>query len=734
MWQRSARIVTPGSGLGILRRDDASKYAQPVPLAHLEPGLRARLEGGDLLTVSKTNRLSTVHRRVPMDYVAVRRVDAAGRSVGELLVLGLFTSQAYMEQAGRIPLLRRKLRRIVESEDLIEGSHDYKTAVSIFESFPKDELFAADVEELRRQVRALVDLQERRGVWLLHRRDLHGRSVSLLVAMPRDRFSAALRHRLQDLFRERFGGTNVDYHLSLGDTDPAQLHFMVHVPEGEIPDVSFVELEREVVALTRTWDDRLREHLAARHGERRGLWLDEALTGAEVEASGAQLPLAGSIRCDVCVVGGGYTGLWTALRLKELEPALDVVVLEADLCGSGASGRNGGFALSWWAKLRTLLKLCGEEEALRLGRAAEAAVAEIGRFCDDHGIDARYRAGGWLWAATTPFQIGNWEATVAACEGHGIDVFTRVSAAEMAARTGSPVHLGGVWERTAATVQPALLARGLLRVARGRGVRVFERSAVTRVGERVPVVETKRGTVTATTVVLAINAWAAALPELRRAILPMSSDMIATAPMPERLAAIGWTGGEAISDARTMVHYYRTTGDGRIAFGRGGEAHGYLGRVTATLEVLDRRGSRTERGFRRAYPMLADVPITHRWTGAVDRSETNAPIFGRLRSNRAVLYGVGYSGNGVAPSWVGGRVLASTALGLKDEWSETGLHFGLRSLFPPDPVRFVGGILVREAIRREESAAEAGKQAGRGVRAIASLAPAGAKKGAVAEG
>ena len=270
-----ARAVRPGSGLGILSREDASQYARPVPLAAIDPALRARLEQGDLLTVSKTNRLSTVHRRVPMDYVAVRRVDADGRTVGELLLLGLFTSQAYMEQAGRIPLLRRKLRQILDVEDLIEGSHDYKTAVGIFESFPKDELFAADVAELRRNIVGLLELQESRRVRLFYRRDLHGRSVSLVVALPRDRFSAALRHRLQELFRERFNGTNVDYHLSLGDTDPAQLHFAVHVPEGEIPDVSFVELEQEVVALTRTWDDRLRERLIARHGERRGRELAE---------------------------------------------------------------------------------------------------------------------------------------------------------------------------------------------------------------------------------------------------------------------------------------------------------------------------------------------------------------------------------------------------------------------------------------------------------------------------
>lgn len=464
---------------------------------------------------------------------------------------------------------------------------------------------------------------------------------------------------------------------------------------------------------------------------RRSLWLDEAL--AREPGTEAAEPLGGGLRADVCVIGGGYTGLWAALRLKELEPSLEVVVLEADICGGGASGRNGGFALSWWAKLRTLLKLCGEEEGLRLAREAEAAVAEIGRFCERHGIDADYRAGGWLWAATAPPQVGAWEATVRACEERGIDAFVRLTPEDVAARAGSPAHLAGVWERSAATVQPALLARGLRRVAIAQGVRVYERSPVHRLDTgSPPVARTPHGAVVADAVVLAINAWAASLPELRRAILPMSSDMVATAPAPERLAAMGWTGGECVSDARMMVQYYRTTRDGRVAFGRGGEAHGYLGRVTATLEALDARGRRTAQALRRAYPRLADVPITHQWTGAIDRSEDNTPFFGRLRANQRVVYGAGYSGNGVAPSLIGGKVLASAALGRRDEWTETPLNHGPRSLFPPDPARYFGGIAVREAVRRKEVAEDAGREVGGLVRAIVGLAPSGMQKGAVA--
>ncbi len=269
-----ALAAVEGSGLGILSKLAWSAYERPVLLETIEPNLRARIQGGDLLIYSKTNRPSTVHRRARMDYIGVRRVSADGRIVGEARMIGLFTSKAYMEPASKTPLLHRKLHQILVAEDLFEGSHDYKAVVAIFESFPKDELFAAPAEELRRQVMGLLHLQETQHIRLFVRRDLYGRSVSLLVAIPRDRFDEDVRQRLQDLFMERFHGTTIDYHLSLTESDLAQVHFTVHVGHGQIPDVPFDELEREVVEIGRTWDDRLLDELVERHGEEdaRGLF------------------------------------------------------------------------------------------------------------------------------------------------------------------------------------------------------------------------------------------------------------------------------------------------------------------------------------------------------------------------------------------------------------------------------------------------------------------------------
>ena len=254
-----AIAVVPGSGLGILADTASSTYAEPVPIESLPPDVRERALEGDLLIVSKTNRLSRVHRRVRMDYVGVRRISPQGEIVGEARMLGLFTTKAYAEPSSQTPLLHRKLRQILRHEDLIEGSHDYKAAVSLFDSFPKDELFAASTDDLRGAVVALLALQGQQ-VRLLGRRDPDSRSASLIVALPRSRYDGELLERLIDHFRVRFSTPSVDSHLVLGEGDRVQIHFRVHASAG-LPDLDFRELEGEVVALTRTWDDELRDRL-----------------------------------------------------------------------------------------------------------------------------------------------------------------------------------------------------------------------------------------------------------------------------------------------------------------------------------------------------------------------------------------------------------------------------------------------------------------------------------------
>ena len=201
-----------------------------------------------------------------MDYVGVRRVTPDGEIAGEARLLGLFTSKAYSEPASETPVLHRKLRRVLEAEDLIEGSHDYKGAVALFDTFPKDELFAAPVDDLRRAVVALLALEGTDRVRLLGRRSVDGRSASFILALPRDRYRTVLVDRVRKLFMRRFKARDVEAQHMLGEGGTrVRVHFRVHAPDG-LPDVANPELEREVVQLARTWDDALRDALVERYG------------------------------------------------------------------------------------------------------------------------------------------------------------------------------------------------------------------------------------------------------------------------------------------------------------------------------------------------------------------------------------------------------------------------------------------------------------------------------------
>ena len=415
--------------------------------------------------------------------------------------------------------------------------------------------------------------------------------------------------------------------------------------------------------------------------------------------------LDGNASADVVVVGGGYLGLWTAWHLLELEPELDVLLLEAAVCGHGPSGRNGGFCETLWGDATTLRERAGDAAALAVCRASENAVRGIGGWCEENGVDAWYRTAPLLRVATTESQLGSWDDAVrAAAELGEPDEIVPLDATEVRRRCDSPVLLGGSLQRLNATVQPARLALGLRGKLLERGVGIHERTEVTRL--RRGGVETRSGRVGAGATVLAVNSRAASLPGYRLSLAVASSHIVLTEPVPDVLEELGWTGGEAIVDSRTLVHYTRTTEDGRIAFGWGGGAMGYGGRPSARLE-LDREvvaGARD--ALVRFFPQLRGRRVTHAWGGPIDVSPTHLPIFG---SRGRVHHGFGFTGNGVGPSYLGGEILARLALDRRDERTRLALVEPDRKLFPPEPLRYVGGAAIRRALLAKDAAEDAGR-------------------------
>lgn len=455
----------------------------------------------------------------------------------------------------------------------------------------------------------------------------------------------------------------------------------------------------------------------------RSLWLREALDGGAAQ----EYPgINGHITADVCIVGGGFTGLWTALETKRREPGAKIVVLEADVCGAGASGRNGGFALSWWGHFRSLAHLCGPEQALTLARRAEQAIERIGEFCREHGIETAFQPSGWVWAATSPAQVGSWSATLEMLHELGVEPFQQLSPREIAVVTGSPTHLAGVYEPGAATIQPAMLARALAQAARGAGIEVHEHSQVTsiRPGSTATVV-LERGSITAGQVVLAAGAWAAQIPEIGRGLVVVASDVIATEPVPERLSEIGMNRGVCVSDSRRLVHYYRPTPDGRMVFGKGGGTLGYSQRITASFDHPGSRARNVHSHLIRTYPTLWDVKIADAWSGPIDYSLSGLPFFVRLGNSPNVIVCAGFSGDGVGPSRLAGELLAELLTADSDAVLPAGLRTVPRARFPmpPEPLRYAGGRLVRAAIARKERVEDMALEPDPATKLVASLDP-----------
>ena len=462
----------------------------------------------------------------------------------------------------------------------------------------------------------------------------------------------------------------------------------------------------------------------------RCVWLREAIREGEEDCP----PLQGAQRADICIVGGGYAGMWTALELKRRRPELDVAIVEADVCGGGASGRNSGMVLSQWAKFQALEAFCGTADAIRLGHVFGNSASDIEAFCRTHGIDAEFRRDGWIWGATCQRQVGSWNGILAALGQHDLRPFRPVSADEIRSMTGSQSFLAGIHDPTAATIHPGKLVRGIRRVVLQQGIRVYENSPMTRLERQVPaVVRTAQGSITAPRVVLTMNAWSTSIPELRAAILVIASDDAVTAPAPELLEKIGYKAKPLMGDSQLFVTGFRTTGNHRFNPGITGGIIGFGGLNGARFEGRSHREDDIRDCVRRGHPALADLPFADSWCGPIDRTRSGLPLFGPLPRHPHIFYGYGFSGNGVATTPIAGRILASLALGEKDAWSGCGLVRPAENWLPPEPIRYIGAHMVRAAIKRKDRLAYEDREPGFVVRSLAAMAPGGITTSRVAK-
>jgi len=428
-------------------------------------------------------------------------------------------------------------------------------------------------------------------------------------------------------------------------------------------------------------------------------WADEAGDDGAPEPA-----LEGNSAADVCIVGGGFTGLWTALAIRDREPSARIVLLEAEQCGSGPSGRNGGFVHGYWASLVKARKALGDEDAVVLARAAEQIIPAMRALPDDVWL----REGGLLMVSTTAAQDHAIDEAVRAADELGApEHAVALDRNGVAKLVESPVFRRGVFFPECATVQPARLVRALRRAALDAGVVLHEHTRAEHIADGV--VKTARGGVRADAVVVAMNAAASGWRPVRRHVTNFGSYVVLTEPVPELLREIGWSEGLAVVDARMFIHYFRTTNDGRMLMGSGTGPIGFGGRVDSRFSQDAASAARAERGLRRLLPGLAGARVERSWGGPIDVSADHLPFFGTVPGTR-IHYGLGYSGHGVGPSWLGGQILASLAVGRDDEWTQLPLARRRVPALPPEPLKRLGGGVVRAAIIASEEADERGER------------------------
>lgn len=450
---------------------------------------------------------------------------------------------------------------------------------------------------------------------------------------------------------------------------------------------------------------------------RTGWWLEEA---GPVELGPR---LEGAHHVDVVVIGGGYTGLWTAWHLLAAEPEVRVAVVEAELCGHGPSGRNGGFCESLWLRLPGLRERFGDAGARAVAEASSRSVAAIGAWCREQEVDAWFDQAGYMLVSTAPAHDDTGRAAVEAAAAVGAPERVRaLDEREVRARCDSPAFRRGVLVPDFATVQPARLVLGLRERLLRRGAEIFERSPARRLrslGTRGVALETPEGSVRAGAAVLATGAAARGVRALRPRLAATSSHMVVTEPVPGLLEEMGWTGGECLTDGRTFVHYFRTTRDGRIAFGWGGGRPAYGARLRGHVEVDPSVAARVREDLVRLFPGVRGRRITHAWGGPIDVSPTRVVQIGSL-GDQPVHFAFGFTGNGVGPSHLAGRALASLALRRSDEVTRLPLvNAGADAVVPPEPLAYLGGSAVRRAMLRRDRVEENGGAPGPLTRAVA---------------
>jgi len=417
----------------------------------------------------------------------------------------------------------------------------------------------------------------------------------------------------------------------------------------------------------------------SRPGAALSLWHEQAVASGDPLTPRPGLP--GDTTADVCIVGAGYTGLWTAYSLLRLDPGLRVVVVEQEIAGFGASGRTGGWCSALFpAGTSSLTRRHGAPAALAMRAAMRAAVDDVGTVAAEEGIDCDWVKGGTVTLARTPAQLVRARAEAAHA---GSDDVTFLGPAEATALVGASGVLGATVTRDCARIQPALLARGLARAVERRGGCIVEGTTALSVGSRRVV--TDRGTVAAGVTVRATEAWSSSFAP--RSVAPVYSLIVATRPLPASFwDRAGLAGGQTFTDHRHLIVYGQRTADDRLVFGGRGAPYHWRSRVRPGFDRDERVFAGLREAVRELFPAVRATDFTHAWGGPLGiPRDWHAGVGLRDGSGWAG----GYVGDGVATSQLAGRTLAALILGRGDPITELPWVNHRSRRWEPEPLRWL---------------------------------------------
>lgn len=408
--------------------------------------------------------------------------------------------------------------------------------------------------------------------------------------------------------------------------------------------------------------------------------------------------LDGSIDVDIAILGAGFTGLWTAYYLLQKQPSLKIAILEAEIAGFGASGRNGGWCFSGFPiSPLPLLEKYGYDAARLISLEMYKAVDEVGRICVEEGIDAHYAKGGELEVARADYDLPKLEKIYDEFRAIGLESHNELfDAKQTEERIKVRNAVGSFWNKEGAVIQPAKLARGLARAVERHGATIYEQTRVTDyVGGANPRFETERGTVNAKALVLAGEAYLSALPKLKRSIIPLTSHMVATEPLSDQIwDQIGWRERDVLGGYGVNAGYINHTADGRIAFGAYRGNYPYKSEITDRINLSEEVFAHAREAALDWFPMLKGVKFTHAWGGVLGIPRDRMPTMSFDRAS-GIATGRGYTGDGVATTNLSGRVLSDLILERDTPLTTLPMTTHRSPDWEPEPFRWMGVTFVR---------------------------------------